>query len=58
MQERHTWIRNKRHLYGAIFSIPSSDIVETKATGRGTMPDINVAYNLLYFQPSDVFRGH
>ena len=44
------------HLKGAIFSIPSSDVVETKATGRGTMPDMKVAYNLLYFNNQKFFE--
>lgn len=44
------WIKGlfHMHLNGAKFSIPSSEIVETKAIGLGTIPLIMSAYNLLW----------
>ena len=38
---------DRPHLNGARFSIPSADIEETKATGRGTIPDIMIEYTRL-----------
>lgn len=35
------------HLKGAKFSTPSSEMVETKAMGRGTIPLIISLYNFL-----------
>ena len=45
------------HLNGARFSVPSSDIEETKATGRGAIPEIKIAYNCLLFQSMSLSRG-
>ena len=36
------------YLKGAMFSVPSAAILDTKATGRGTIPLIMILYRLLH----------
>ena len=47
------------HLKGAKFSTPSSEMVETKAMGLGTMPLIMSVYSLLWYNvQAKLHRSH
>jgi len=54
------WTGSPPHLNGARFSMPSSEIDDTNATGLGTMPLVRIEHNLLAYAVSakKVAKGH